>query len=69
MSQPATADRILDAAGQLFAINGFAETSLHSIASREGVAKDLRTLPTLRHSREGGNPFQAKDPQLREDDS
>ena len=69
MSQPATADRILDAAGRLFATNGFAETSLRSIASGEGVAKGLRTHPTLRHSREGGNPSQAKDPQLREDDS
>ena len=37
MSQPATADRILDAAEQLFASNGFAETSLRSITSKAEV--------------------------------
>ena len=37
MSQSATADRILDAAEQLFAKNGFTETSLRSITSQAGV--------------------------------
>lgn len=37
MSQSATADRILDAAEQLFAKSGFAETSLRSITSKAGV--------------------------------
>ena len=37
MSQPATADRILDAAEQLFASHGFAETSLRSITSKAEV--------------------------------
>ena len=37
MSQPATADRILDAAEQLFASHGFAATSLRSITSKAEV--------------------------------
>ncbi|WP_299726499.1 TetR/AcrR family transcriptional regulator [uncultured Endozoicomonas sp.] len=37
MSQPATVDRILDAAEKLFAEHGFAETSLRSITSKAGV--------------------------------
>ena len=37
MSQPATADKILDAAEQLFASHGFAATSLRSITSKAGV--------------------------------
>ena len=37
MSQSATAERILDAAEQLFAEHGFSETSLRSITSRAGV--------------------------------
>ena len=37
MSQPATAERVLDAAEQLFAEHGFSETSLRSITSRAGV--------------------------------
>ncbi|OED42599.1 TetR family transcriptional regulator [Endozoicomonas sp. (ex Bugula neritina AB1)] len=37
MSQLATAERILDAAEQLFAEQGFSETSLRSITSRAGV--------------------------------
>jgi len=37
MSQRATVDRIVDAAGQLFAERGFAETSLRAITSKAGV--------------------------------
>ena len=37
MSQPATAERILDAAEQLFADQGFSDTSLRSITSHAGV--------------------------------
>ena len=37
MPQPATVDRILDAAETLFAEHGFSETSLRSITSKAGV--------------------------------